>query len=149
MKWICHPSLFSQEPWKAGPGYSPLPSPPTPQPSLSWAAWKLTPSPRIPCALASGWDHPKGCTGRRSKGRRREKLGASSLFPPELRTSSPAGIYPSPAAAPARGPSTKTPAFKRLQTPDFFMSQLLQPTEGDSPPLLLDCGCLHTPRFFP
>lgn len=38
-----------------------------------------TPSPRIPCALASGWDHPKGSTGRRSKGKRRERLGIASV----------------------------------------------------------------------
>lgn len=84
MKWICHPSPFSQEPWKAGPVYSPLPSPPTPRPSLSWAAWKLTNSPRIPCALASGWDHPKGLHWQKIK--REKKREARCFFSISSRT---------------------------------------------------------------
>lgn len=54
----CPPSPFSKEPWKAGPGYSPLPSPPPPHPSLPCAAWKLTHIPVDPSSqdpLCSGF----------------------------------------------------------------------------------------------
>ena len=72
---VSHTVPLSLGPWKADPGYSLFalsPSLPTllcPSLSQRLTPTPRTPSPSIPCALASGWDQPKGNTGRRSKGK--------------------------------------------------------------------------------